>query len=82
MNRNQVIERYCHLAAEVYHRFGNYGSPNDCICHHKSLRPDAEKYFRCGGEVVDWIEKTVRKALDIELGVLDRQATDSDEGDA
>lgn len=82
MTRNEVIARYCNLAAEVYHRFGDYGHANDCICAHRAARPRADENFRCDGQIVEWIERTVRKALELDLAVLDKAAADADEGDA
>ncbi len=70
------------LAAEVYHRFAEYGHANDCICADMAARPDTESNFRCDGVIVEWIERVVRKALETEPDALDKNAAEADEGDA
>ncbi len=77
-----MIERMCNISAKLYHSIGNYGRPNDCICADRAARTDAERYFRCDGEILDLLEKIVDEAIESKTVFLDANARDADEGDA
>jgi hypothetical protein len=66
MTRNEIIERYCLLASEVWNARFDASTANDCFCQRGGLW-DSKSYsdedFRNGGEALEWIEKVVRGAL-------------------
>jgi len=68
LDRQDVLERLCKLQEEVFDSIG-YDHPTDCICKKggfwksKSYGGTWEEGYRNDGSVLEFIEKTVRKAL-------------------
>ena len=80
MTRQDIVERYCLLASEVWNATVDPIHPNDCFCQSGGFwgrGTYGESDFRNDGQALDFIERAVRA----ELKRIDDEKTASREGD-
>lgn len=61
MERNDIIERFCNLSSKVMKCFDDM-EPADCIC-----KPTKDPYFQYSSKILEFIEKAVERAIDVNL---------------
>jgi len=66
MTRDEIIERYCLLASEVWNATTSPIHPNDCFCGKGGFWESPsydDTQFRNDGKALEFIERVVREAL-------------------
>jgi hypothetical protein len=63
MTKQEVISRLCLLMTTVNEKITNYEDAADCICENQHKHIYSE--YRNSGKALEFIEKTVKEALNI-----------------